>query len=88
MAVTATVGQLFLTLAFGGGAPAKVSVVGLSQIVTGLAFDAYLWGREVNAVALLGTALVIAPTAWLLVREASRGAAPGLADADHTRVPK
>lgn len=68
MAVTATAGQLFLTLAFGGGAPAKVSVVGLSQIVMGLAFDAYLWGREVNAVALLGTGLVIAPTAWLLVR--------------------
>ncbi|HYH65923.1 MAG TPA: DMT family transporter [Urbifossiella sp.] len=76
MAVTATVGQLFLTLAFGGGAPAKVSVVGLSQIVMGLAFDAWLWGREVNGVALVGTALVIAPTAWLLVREASRGREP------------
>lgn len=88
MAVTATVGQLFLTLAFGGGAPAKVSVVGLSQIVMGLGFDAWLWGREVNAVALVGTALVIAPTAWLLVREASRGSPPGLADAGHTRVPK
>ena len=73
MAVSATVGQLCLTLAFGGGAPAKVSVVGLSQIVMGLAFDACLWGREVNAVTLVGTALVIAPTAWLLVREASRG---------------
>jgi drug/metabolite transporter (DMT)-like permease len=73
MAVTATVGQLFLTLAFGGGAPAKVSVVGLSQIVMGLAFDAWLWGREVNAVALVGTALVIAPTAWLLVLETGGG---------------
>ncbi|MFO0798899.1 MAG: DMT family transporter [Gemmataceae bacterium] len=84
MAVTATVGQLFLTLAFGGGAPAKVSVVGLSQIVMGLAFDAWLWGREVNAVALVGTALVIAPTAWLLVLEASWVARPP----DQTRVPK
>ncbi|QDU20750.1 DMT family transporter [Urbifossiella limnaea] len=89
MAVTATVGQLFLTLAFGGGAPAKVSVVGLSQIVMGLAFDAWLWGREVNAVALVGTALVIAPTAWLLILEANWGAsAPHPADAAHTRVPK
>lgn len=89
MAVTATVGQLFLTLAFGGGAPAKVSVVGLSQIVMGLAFDAYLWGREVNAVALVGTALVIAPTAWLLVLEASWGTpVPQHADEGQTRVPK
>lgn len=89
MAVTATVGQLFLTLAFGGGAPAKVSVVGLSQIVMGLAFDAYLWHREVDAVTLLGTALVIAPTAWLLVVEANWGAvAPQPADEAHTRVPK
>jgi drug/metabolite transporter (DMT)-like permease len=66
MAVAATVGQLFLTLAFGAGIPARVSVVGLTQIVMALAFDAWLWGREVNAVAVLGTLLVIAPTAWLL----------------------
>ncbi len=92
MAVSATVGQLFLTLAFGGGAPAKVSVVGLSQIVMGLVFDAVLWGREVNAVALVGTALVIAPTAWLLVlstRQSPGTVVPGpVADEDQTRVPK
>jgi drug/metabolite transporter (DMT)-like permease len=80
MAVSATIGQLFLTLAFGGGAPAKVSVVGLSQIVMGLGFDAWLWGREVNAVTLLGTALVIAPTAWLLTR-------PGPPQGPGTAVP-
>lgn len=67
MGVTATVGQIFLTLAFRGGTPAKVSVVGLSQIVFALALDAWLWNRSVNAVALVGTALVIAPTAWLLL---------------------
>jgi drug/metabolite transporter (DMT)-like permease len=90
MAVSATVGQLFITLAFGGGAPAKVSVVGLSQIVMGLAFDAVLWKREVNAVTLLGTALVIAPTAWLLLRPATRpgAAATGHDDAAQARVPK
>ncbi|HEX4612409.1 MAG TPA: DMT family transporter [Urbifossiella sp.] len=72
MAVTATVGQLFLTLAFGSGAPAQVSVVGLSQIVMALGFDAWLWDRPVDAVTLAGTALVIAPTAWLLTRPAAR----------------
>lgn len=92
MAVTATVGQLVLTLAFGGGAPAQVSVVGLSQIVMALGFDAYLWGREVNAVALVGTALVIAPTAWLLTRpnrpQNPGREEPGLSVAGQTRVPK
>src|SRR5256885_1049267 len=68
MGVTATIGQLFLTLAFGSGAPAKVSVVGLTQIVFALAFDVWLWNRGVNASALVGTLLVIAPTAWLLTR--------------------
>lgn len=71
MAGTATVGQLFLTLAFATGAPAKVSVVGLTQIVMGLTLDVWLWDHPVNRVALLGTVLVIAPTAWLLTRPAA-----------------
>src|SRR5205823_43668 len=75
MGVTATVGQIFLTLAFGTGAPAKVSVVGLTQIVFALAFDVWLWHRGVNAVTLAGTLLVIAPTAWLLTRP-QKGADP------------
>jgi drug/metabolite transporter (DMT)-like permease len=66
--VSATVGQVFLTLAFGRGAPARVSVVGLMQIVFVLALSVWLFGRGVNATALAGTALVIAPTAWLLTR--------------------
>ncbi|HUR54594.1 MAG TPA: DMT family transporter [Gemmataceae bacterium] len=78
LGVTATIGQIFLTLAFRGGAPAKVSVVGLSQIVFALAFDAWLWNRGVNAVALVGTALVIAPTAWLLLQPKPGKTKPGL----------
>lgn len=68
MGITALVGQLFLTLAFATGAPAKVSVVGLTQIVFALAFDVLLFKHPVNAATLIGTALVIAPTAWLLTR--------------------
>jgi drug/metabolite transporter (DMT)-like permease len=68
MGLTALVGQLFLTLAFARGAPAKVSVVGLTQIVFALAADRWLFGHAVNEVALVGTVLVIAPTAWLLTR--------------------
>jgi drug/metabolite transporter (DMT)-like permease len=68
MGGTALVGQLFLTIAFANGAPAKVSVVGLMQIVFALGFDVWLFERPVNAATLVGTALVIAPTAWLLTR--------------------
>lgn len=70
--VSATVGQVFLTLAFGRGAPARVSVVGLTQIVFVLAMGAVLFGRSVNATAAAGTALVIAPTAWLILHARAR----------------
>lgn len=79
MAATATIGQYFLTLAFGTGAPAKVAVVGLSQVVMGLAVGVWLWDHPVNGMTLVGTALVIAPTAWLL---AARSAATDVHDPD------
>lgn len=66
--VSATIGQVFLTLAFGRGAPAKVSVVGLMQIVFVLAFSVWLFHRGLNEWMIAGTALVIAPTAWVLTR--------------------
>jgi drug/metabolite transporter (DMT)-like permease len=66
--VSATIGQVFLTLAFGRGAPAKVSVVGLMQIVFVMALSVWLFNRGVNTLAVLGTVLVIAPTAWVLVQ--------------------
>src|SRR5699024_1126505 len=75
MGVSALVGQLFLTLAFSRGAPAKVSVVGLTQIVFALAFGVWLFDHKVNALTLAGTALVIAPTAWLLTRPRDADAA-------------
>ena len=70
--VSATIGQVFLTLAFGRGAPAKVSVVGLTQIVFVLVLCAIVFKREINTVAMIGTALVIAPTAWLLSQPKAR----------------
>ena len=67
MGVTALVGQLFLTLAFARGAPAKVSVVGLTQIVFALAFDVWVFKHPADTDAGRHGA-VIAPTAWLLTR--------------------
>jgi len=62
-----TVGQFFLTKAYAAGAPASVSVIGLSQVVFAMILDAAIWGRTMSAVALLGASLVLAPTAWLML---------------------
>ena len=71
MGLAALIGQLFLTLAFSAGVPAKVSVIGLTQIVFAVVFDMFLFNRTMNALTLVGTLLVIAPTAWLLVQSRS-----------------
>jgi drug/metabolite transporter (DMT)-like permease len=66
--VSAAIGQLCLTYAFSTGTAAKVSVVGLSQIVFAMPFDVWLWGQPVHPATLVGVFLVVAPTAWLLTR--------------------
>lgn len=66
--VTGTVGQYFLTRAFASGSPAKVAVIGLSQVVFGMAFDMAFWGRTLTPIGLLGFALVLVPTAWMTSR--------------------
>ncbi len=67
--LAATVGQYFLTKAFTSGPPARVSVVGLTQVGFGMIFDAAFWGRSFGPLRLLGTVLIVAPTAWLLWRQ-------------------
>ena len=66
--VSAAVGQLFLTRAYADGIPSKVAVVGLSQIVLSLLLDVVLFRHAVNGLTLLGMALVVGPTAWVLLR--------------------
>jgi drug/metabolite transporter (DMT)-like permease len=66
--LSATAGQLLLTHAFAAGSPARVSVIGLTQIVFALGFDVVLFRHELGLLTLLGMGLVLAPTAWLMVR--------------------
>jgi drug/metabolite transporter (DMT)-like permease len=61
--LSATVGQLFLTKAFTIGSPAKVSVVGLSQVV----FTMLLAGESFDLTRVLGIGLILAPTAWVML---------------------
>jgi drug/metabolite transporter (DMT)-like permease len=67
LGVTATAGQICLTKAFTIGAPAKVSVVGLTQIVMMLCVDVCLFDEQFTVPNLLGIALVMVPTAWVIL---------------------
>jgi drug/metabolite transporter (DMT)-like permease len=67
---TGTAGQVFLTKAYAAGPPSRVAVVGLSQIAFALGFDVLLWSRALSLATLLGFALVLTPTAWILSRSA------------------
>ena len=49
-------------------ARAKVSVVGLSQIVFAMGFDVWFAQRSFNPATLLGIGLVMAPVVWLLTK--------------------
>lgn len=66
--VTATIGQLFLTRALAAGAPAKVSVVGLTQIVFSMFLDGLFFSRTYDLLTLAGMALIVVPTGWLMLR--------------------
>ena len=70
-----TLGQLAMTRAFALGTPARVSVVGLMQVVFARALDVLIWRRSLDAATALGIFLVIAPSAWLLRRHPLRESA-------------
>jgi drug/metabolite transporter (DMT)-like permease len=70
--LSATVGQLAMTKAFALGHPSRVSVVGLMQIVFALVFDLLFWQRQFGPLVVLGIALVVAPSAWLMLRSPLR----------------
>ncbi len=65
VALTGTVGQFCLTRAYTEGTPARMSIVGLSQVVFAMGFDILFWQRILTGPTLLGFLLVLAPTACL-----------------------
>jgi drug/metabolite transporter (DMT)-like permease len=65
---SATAGQLFLTKAFAAGPPAQVSVVSLTQVGFSMLLETAIERRSFSATTLIGLALVVAPTAWVIVR--------------------
>ena len=71
-----TAGQLTMTKAFALGSPSRVSVVGLTQVIFALLFDLLLWRRAFGAPSVLGIALVVAPSAWLMLHNPLKRDAP------------
>jgi drug/metabolite transporter (DMT)-like permease len=72
----ALVAQFGITKAFTTGNAARVSVVNLTQIVFAMVFDIFCFGHAIDPLRLLGKALILAPTAWLMLEKA-RGTSPG-----------
>ena len=77
--VSGTAAQVALTRAYAVGPPARVAVVGLSQVAFGMGFDVLLWQRALTPLTLAGFALVMAPATWLSVRSARRLSVPNVA---------
>jgi drug/metabolite transporter (DMT)-like permease len=70
--VSGTFGQFMLTRAYASGAPARVSAVGLTQVLFALCFDALIWGRRFDRLTWLGFFFVLSPTLWLSGRAMRR----------------
>lgn len=85
--VFATIGQLCLTKAFSAGPPARVSVVGLTQIGFTMLLEMFISHRTFNPLTLVGIGLVIAPTAWTLLRGARAVREEPLAPAGEEPLP-
>lgn len=69
---TATLGQVCVTKAFTSTEPARVAVVGLTQIVFALGLDVLFSAPDLHPATLAGIAFVLAPTAWMMVERAGR----------------
>jgi drug/metabolite transporter (DMT)-like permease len=72
LGIAATAGQLFLTRAFASGPPTQVSVVGLTQIGFSMILERLFEQRQFSSTTLIGLALVVAPTAWVMTRRRTK----------------
>ncbi len=66
--VAAVLGQLFLTKAFAAGRPARISVIGLSQVAFAAIYKWLFEGRIPSSLAVVGMLLVIGATLWVMLR--------------------
>jgi drug/metabolite transporter (DMT)-like permease len=74
--IAATVGQLFLTKAFTTGSPSRISVIGLAQTAFTMLFQLVIHNQRFSPLTLAGMGLIVAPTAWVLLRGRAVGDEP------------
>ncbi len=86
VAISGTLGQFCLTRAYALGVPARVAVIGLSQVAFAMIFDVWVWGRVLTPLTVLGMAFVLAPTA-LMTTQARRRLRDVALPSRTTRVP-
>jgi drug/metabolite transporter (DMT)-like permease len=71
---SATLGQVCLTHAFASGAPARVSIVGLTQIIFSLIVDVTVFhisfdlNQPATQIKVVGMALILVPSAAMMLR--------------------
>ena len=70
--VAAVLGQLFLTKAFAAGRPARVSVIGLSQVAFAASYKWVFEGRIPSGMGVGGMMLVIGATVWVMLRSQAK----------------
>lgn len=66
--VAAVLGQLFLTKAFAAGRPARISVIGLSQVAFAASYKWIFEDRIPSRVGFTGMLLVVGATVWVMLR--------------------
>jgi drug/metabolite transporter (DMT)-like permease len=67
--LAATIGQLCLTKAFASGPPARVSVVGLSQVLVAVIVKWFLENRIPSWLSSIGMLMVVASTIWVILSQ-------------------
>ena len=70
--VAAVLGQLFLTKAFAAGRPARISVIGLSQVAFAASYKWIFEGRIPSSVGVVGMLFVISATVWVMLRSQAK----------------
>jgi drug/metabolite transporter (DMT)-like permease len=65
--VTAMLGQLFLTKAFSAGRPARISVIGLSQVAVAAGYKWVAEGHIPAPLGCIGMFMVLGSTMWVMI---------------------
>ena len=58
--------EVAITKAFAAGSPSRVAIAGLTQVGFGMLCDTIFFAEQFDRWRLIGIALVMTPTAWLI----------------------